>query len=1148
MPEELSATLDLDYSEAIAGADALGSAIESAMADGASGGAAAVADALSGLTAEPVEVPVEADVGTAQAEVDGLTAEPIEVPVEADTGTAASEIEGLGGSVDPIEVPVEVDDAGAADQLNQIGDSSESAAGGLRSVSGAANEASGGLAESAGGASVLAGAIGGVASRSLGTVAAVGATTFAYHELFAAGVEAATGTERLAQAAGPLASSIQHIQVGNLNTSLAKLGNQFGSTGAEMDSAAAKAFQFARAGGFSATKSAEFSQGIAALAARAVALNPALGNVADVADSMSTSFGRVLLAAKKYNLALSSSEVNTRALADTGKTATNQLTVQEKAVAAVEVATAKYGDTLAQKIAQGADLAANKQKSLIATGKEVAETLGRPIAEGAIDSLSKLQGPVEGVLHLFQELPEPIQRAAAALIALGVASKLPFIGGAITGGLDKFLVGLAGMNSLLPTVAAAALVGGAAFGTYGAATGNATEATLGFAAAGAGLGFLIGGPVGAGIGAATGALVGYTIYLGIGNRATNDLAEAQKQLNRSVTTGSVPAIEKAVAAVNKATTGSKEYADTVRLVADAQKEGAGAGQIFNNQLELQHVNTDRARALTEGFNTALNKSPAAALLTIQAYSQLGISTDLYSAKLQVATQQSTIAQQANASVAASAQPLKVTFEEAATAVGGFTERQFEVAAAGSQALDSLSKLGPAQDKFNEAVKSGDASQIEAAANARATIVAQDAYNQALLTTGSATTAATFASGTFRNELQNLANTLPAGPAKEAIQGIIDKMGALSATTATPKIQLDEGGAFGRLQAIREGIDDVLKTGGKHVDVILNNAQALDSTGQISAAIQAIQQGASKPLVLQALAQSSTLDEFKTNLQNLTGKTYNITVTADAAAARSELEGIKKAAELPGGVQIKIGGDPTGANQATDQTKVRIDSTRGEVQISGNPALAQQAANGAKVYADSQTGTITIGGNDAPAGSVLVGTITRVNTSNGTITILGNDADVQAKSGERGRIGQGHIDIDGHENFKKGDYGTIGTATISIGLTGTGALFAKGQGGMIPYGGAAAAGASFGDLSLGLVGEHGPELTVLPGGSRVIDNPRTRATLQRGLGGGGNTVQITIDARGSTEESVKQLKRLDWRDVGRQIEQGNRSRAFLNGRQ
>lgn len=447
---QLGASIDLSIDAALGQVQQLGAATEEALTQASSSAAEALAQSAN---VQPV-VAVDADTTAAVEAIDKLTDDAAQVQpvvaVDADTGDAEQRLDDLASSAE---------EAGTA--MEHGGEGGKSFAEGAALASGAAELATGhvgGLKE----------AVGGIEGVSGGAIAGVAALAAGAAELVHEGLNAESAVQRFNTIVGDLAERVEHVHVGTLSEDLGKLGRQFGSTEAEMQNTTASLVQFARNSGASDDAAVRFANNINALAARAVALNPALGNVADVADSMAVRLARGGRFAANFGIALTSSEVAARASADANGKASNELTIFEKAAAGAQIAAERYGSTIGKDVANGAENAANQQKALTAELKESLEEIGRPLVAPFLDVLRTAIPDVQQLGIILGQLAE----AALPVIKTGLdllVGPLQLVSTLVQGFTDAF-------KSL------------------------ESEGTV----AGAAIGFAFGGPIGAAIGGAIG--------------------------------------------------------------------------------------------------------------------------------------------------------------------------------------------------------------------------------------------------------------------------------------------------------------------------------------------------------------------------------------------------------------------------------------------------------------------------------------------------------------------------------------------------------------------------------------------------------------------------------------------------------------------
>lgn len=433
--------------------------------------------------APPVDVPVAAD--TVQAEqmiLDLGQQPPIDIPVAVDDSAARDELTQLAASAPPIDVLVEADTQGAQQSIDDLGGSAVASSEGVGALEGSVTGlgAAAGIAE--GSAKELVGVIGelggGEGKAAAGGILAVaGATTGFFEE----GLKAVSAGQRFDLILGEMADKARAIDVNGLKTSLSDLGLQFGSTSADMENATSKLVQFGINSGASKEESILFAQQIETLSARAISLNPQLGTLADVTESLGQKIGRGGRFAAQYGLDLNAAEIATRALADTGKSAASELTFTEKAIAGAEIASQKYGDTLAGTVAEGEKNAAIQAESLKARFKEAIEQIGVPLVAPVLDLIKQAEpdavliaqdlallgkDALPAVTAALAALDPPLRLVSAVLDAIPspiVAGTIAFFGfnaalGALVGLLPEAAVGFLGLEAAIPVVAGVAAV------------------------------------------------------------------------------------------------------------------------------------------------------------------------------------------------------------------------------------------------------------------------------------------------------------------------------------------------------------------------------------------------------------------------------------------------------------------------------------------------------------------------------------------------------------------------------------------------------------------------------------------------------------------------------------------------------------------
>jgi len=422
-------------------------------------------------------LPIEADADTITGSVDAaLAAADTVIPVDADTTDAQHAIDQL--SDQTVEVGVEASGIeGATEQLDGLTQSAHAA--------GAAAHEAGGQFEGVGILSGIAAGETGALREALGHVGPAGAAAAAGiaavavvgKDLFSNALAARSATERFNLILGEEAEAVERIDIGGLNTDLTTLANKLGSTGKDLENAASKIFALGTNSGAAAPQVAETTKEILALSARAVALNPALGNVGSVAERALSGLARGGRFAANLGLSLNAAEIAARALADTGKTTAADLTIYEKAAAGAEIATEKLGTALSTDINAGADNIVLKFAAVKAKFEEALEALGQPLLDPLLAGITKAEPSIEKLAGSFAQVIPPLIDIGAALadsLAPAVEGLVPVaqtlgtalqvvadVLGIIPAPLKEAVVGFIAFNVILKTIASTSLISAA---------------------------------------------------------------------------------------------------------------------------------------------------------------------------------------------------------------------------------------------------------------------------------------------------------------------------------------------------------------------------------------------------------------------------------------------------------------------------------------------------------------------------------------------------------------------------------------------------------------------------------------------------------------------------------------------------------------
>lgn len=434
--------------------------------------APAVDDAIA---AADTVVPVEADPSGVTDAVDGaLAAADTTVEVDADVSDAQDAIDTLSGQT--VEVDVAGGDA-AAQQLDHVSSSAHAAG---ESAHGASEE----FALLGVGSKLAAGEIGalseglhltgGVAATAAAGIAAVAVVG---KELVSNAIDARSAQERFNLVLGESAEKVEHINIGGLNEDLETFSTRLGATGKEIENAASKIFTIGTAAGAARPALEETTEQVLALAGRAVALNPALGNVGSAAERLFSGLARGGRFAANFGIALTSAEINARALADTGKAAASDLNIYEKAAAGAALATEKLGDHLSEDINAGAQNIQIRFNAVKAALEETFEAAGQPLIDPLLESIQKGLPSIQNLAEAFAKVLEPALEIAAALAdslapaieglqapAEGLAAVLGVVAdvlGAIPAPVTQAVVAFVAFNAILKAIAATSLISAA---------------------------------------------------------------------------------------------------------------------------------------------------------------------------------------------------------------------------------------------------------------------------------------------------------------------------------------------------------------------------------------------------------------------------------------------------------------------------------------------------------------------------------------------------------------------------------------------------------------------------------------------------------------------------------------------------------------
>lgn len=598
----LTETLELDIAAALDSLGTFGTALEATVTEFRSGLEAAletigsatvevpvVADVdeaqadISGLEADEVTIPVEADTEAVQLTLSGLEAEAVTVEVDADVTAAENRIDGL--EADPVVAEVELDTTSAEGALDDL----TSDAGDAGSALGVAQDQSQLLAVSTG---LAAGEVGELANslRESGGAAGAAAAGFAILGGFTAAIvsnaiDADTASRRLNQTLGSQADAFNSIGIEGFAKDLDELAVKTGNSDESLRLAASRLAELGKSAGATQENIGTTAENMALLATRLSVVNPTLGDAGAIADRLTNAFARGGRALAPFGIALTSTQINARALADTGKDTADQLTIYEKAAAGAAIATEQLGDALKRDIVDASAAPEIQLRALKTQLDEFLESLGTPLIVPSIELLRDLLPVAESIgrvlgaslratLPLLTAFGPALQVVAFALNGLAAAiERIPEPLLTAVAGLVAFQLALRAIETARLITAIFILTGG--FTGVAAAEGAATAGAGAFATAIRAAWAAALGPVGL-------VVAGLAIVakvLGVFDGQAEEAAQASKELDAALfgTAASAQQLGEAVSGVNVKVRGV--LAELFGSTEEGQKNARTMGQL-----------------------------------------------------------------------------------------------------------------------------------------------------------------------------------------------------------------------------------------------------------------------------------------------------------------------------------------------------------------------------------------------------------------------------------------------------------------------------------------------------------------------------------------------------------------------------------------
>jgi len=389
--------------------------------------ATAVTDDIdTAVAAVDAQVTPTTDAGSITSDIDAaVQAADATVPLNIDVSNLAAEIDSAVANADT-NVTIGADTGDATAQIDQLGQAAKS---GGANLDGIAKSAEGfGIAAALGKGEV--GALRDVTGQLEGSAGAAGlglvALTGTAAELFHIAAEGQVAENKFASSLGDVAEQVKHVEIGGLNEDLIGLATRTGNAKDQLLLADAKIADLGHSAGATNPQIAETATQINAIAIRATTMNPNLGQAGDVADRLAGAFARGGRALIPFGIALTSSEINARALADTGKATAKELTLFEKSAAGAALATERLGDHLGKDIDQGAKSAEVQIRSLKEEFHLALEELGKPLLDPVVRALRE---GMPLIALLATDLGE-LAQAVLPLFSKGIEAIAPLVGGA----------------------------------------------------------------------------------------------------------------------------------------------------------------------------------------------------------------------------------------------------------------------------------------------------------------------------------------------------------------------------------------------------------------------------------------------------------------------------------------------------------------------------------------------------------------------------------------------------------------------------------------------------------------------------------------------------------------------------------------------
>jgi len=358
--------------------------------------------------------------------------------VTADASDVTSEIDAaVDAAVDTVDVTVDVtaDTSAAqgdidklADSLGDAGGAGGEAAGGLDATTAAAAAAGRASAGATGAIGKANAAIAGIGVTGAAAASGVGALVVGAGFLYNAAFENIAVTQAWERSLGPLGDRILDLDSGTtgFRGNLRQLAQDVGSSDEAVLLATQRFVSFQQASGLADQEIVNNTQNMAALAAQIRVTNPALGSMDEIQTALSLGLQRGGPRLQRFGLQLDANEIQARALTNTGKELTSELTAMDKTVAGLDIAMEQLQPSQA-KVAEGMENVAIKSDRAKQKIGDTFEVLGAALVEPITEAMLGLASAFELVGGFAAEVFEVVGKDLVSAFRAATDAVRPII-------------------------------------------------------------------------------------------------------------------------------------------------------------------------------------------------------------------------------------------------------------------------------------------------------------------------------------------------------------------------------------------------------------------------------------------------------------------------------------------------------------------------------------------------------------------------------------------------------------------------------------------------------------------------------------------------------------------------------------------------